>query len=564
MLRKLKSRRRISIATRLYFVVGLMGLLILVELFTLQFAMQKLSAVRAFVGGESLWSKAQKNAVFSLQRFATTKSERDYQMFLDYLSIPLGDREARMALEGITPDLEKARAGFLKGNIHPDDISPIINLLTDFYWVEEIAKSVTVWKAADEKIEELISAGKEFHAAVIHGQTKTAESIMEHVKNLNEELTVLEEDFSRTLAAGSRLLEKAVLILLSIAVLTVGLVSLSLTFFTARSISKGLGDLSHAANEIGHGRLDARVIPRSNDEISELADGLNRMGEMLKKSYGELEARVKERTEELAKLAEENARLYTEASLALKKRDEFLSLASHELKTPITSLLLQAQLLLRTSSGSQAESTAKQMKLAVFLERQLLRINELVEEMLDTSRIDLQKLSLKFEPHDLSGLVRDICERFKPQFAETGNRLSLEIEDAVKATFDSYRIEQVLTNLLTNAMKYAPGSEVRVSLRRCGAEVEISVHDHGPGVPAEDARRIFGRFERGVNPGLVSGLGIGLFISHAIVSAHRGRIQVDPSATTGARFVVNFPMEPHAASAMEAPEITRPAGLPAV
>lgn len=543
-----KPKRRLSIATRLYFVVGLMGLLILAELLTLRFAMHKLSAVRAFVGGESLWSKAQKNAVFSLQRFATTKSEKDYQQFLDFLAIPLGDHEARLALEKQPPDFETARKGFLKGNIHPDDVMPMIDLLVRFYWVEELDRAIKVWRAADLKLEEMISAGKEFHAAVLRGQTRTANAIMEHIKNLNEELTVLEEDFSRTLGEGSRYLENVVLTLLTITVVIVESIGLGLAFLTARAISRGLGELSQAAHAIGHGHLDTRVSPRGNDEITELAEGLNLMGEMLKKSYAGLEARVRERTEELAKLAGENARLYNDASLALKRRDEFLSLASHELKTPITSLLLQAQMLLRNASSPAGVAPEQLRKLGAFLERQLLRINELVEEMLDTSRIDLSRLTMRFEEHNLSDLVREICLRFEPQLAITGNELTLDVAPDLLASFDGYRIEQVLTNLLTNAMKYAPGSPVRVALRRSGEnELELSVHDGGPGVSAADSQRIFGRFERGVDPGRVSGLGIGLFIAKAIVQAHQGEIRIDPAVKSGARFVVTLPVRRAAA-----------------
>lgn len=544
------SKRRISIATRLYFVVGLMGLLILLELLTLRFAMQKLSAVRAFVGGESLWGKAQKNAVFSLQRFATTKSEKDYQQFLDFLSVPLGDHQARLSLEKNPPDREGARVGFLRGGIHPDDIDPIVDLLLKFYWVEDLEKAIQVWKAADLRLEELISAGAEFHSAVLRGQARTANQIMDHIKYLNDELQVLEEDFSRTLGEGSRFLETVVLTLLTIAVVTVESIGLGLAVLTARSISRGLTDLNRAAHAIGHGQLATRVAPRGNDEITELAAGLNLMGEMLQKSYGELEARVQERTVELAKLAGENARLYNDASQALRRRDEFLSLASHELKTPITSLLLQSQMLLRNAANplttpGPASSPEQLKKLASFLERQLLRINDLVEEMLDTSRIDLSKLTMRFEDQNLSDLVREICHRLEPQLSSAGLSLQLEVDDGLVASFDGYRIEQVLTNLLTNAMKYAPGAPVKVELHRRGEKnelLELAVHDRGPGIAPEDAERIFGRFERGVAPGRVSGLGIGLFIARAIVVAHQGRLYVDPAAPAGARFVVELPV----------------------
>jgi len=347
---------------------------------------------------------------------------------------------------------------------------------------------------------------------------------------------VLEEDFSLALGEGSRFLETVVLTLLTIAVVTVESIGLTLAILTARAISRGLNELNQAAQEIGHGRFDTVVVPKSNDEIGELAEAVSHMGGMLKKSYGELESRVRERTEELAKLAGENARLYSDASLALKRRDEFLSLASHELKTPITSLLLQAQMLVRGDSRKTLD--AEQLrKLAFFLERQLLRINELVEEMLDTARIDLSKLALRIENQDLSELMRDVSTRLIPQFEQLRSKLVLELEPGVRGNFDSHRIEQVLTNLFTNALKYAPGTKVTVRLGKKDGLIRFSVQDEGPGVPKGDEERIFGRFERGVAPGRVAGLGIGLYISRAIVTAHHGRIFLEE----GRRFVVELP-----------------------
>jgi two-component system, sensor histidine kinase len=538
---KRMPKRRISIATRLYFVVGIMGLLIVLELLTLRFAMQKLSAVRAFVGGEALWSKAQKNAVFSLQRYASTHDPKDFQQFLNFLSIPEGDHIARMELMKPEPDLKVVRKGFLQGRIHPDDIDPMINLLRQFYWVSQLDRAIQAWKAADQRLEELVGAGKEFQVAITAGQKKTAAAIMDHIKFLNEELTVLEEEFSLALGEGSRFLETLVLTLLTIAVITVESVGLGLAFFTARGISRGLDELNQAAHKIGHGRFDTKVEARSNDELGELAEAVSLMGEMLKKSYGQLEARVEERTQELAKLAGENARLYNDASLALKRRDEFLSLASHELKTPITSLLLQAQMLLRGTGGPPSPDQLK--KLASFFERQLIRLNDLVEEMLDTSRIDLSKLALRIEPHNLSELVREVSTRLEPQFAAVRSPLALEIDDNVRGQFDSHRIEQVITNLLTNALKYAPGTKITIKLENSGENMRLSVQDEGPGVRADDEERIFGRFERGVAPGRVSGLGIGLFIVRAIVTAHQGRIFLEKSGK-GAKFVMDLPRTP--------------------
>src|ERR1700693_2034265 len=122
MQRRFKMWKNVSISKKLYFVVGLMALLIGGELFTLRFAMRNLSAARAFVGGESLWSKAQKNAVFSLQRFGLTKNEKDYEAFLEALKVNEGDHQARLELFKEKPDATLLREGFLQGHIHPDDI----------------------------------------------------------------------------------------------------------------------------------------------------------------------------------------------------------------------------------------------------------------------------------------------------------------------------------------------------------------------------------------------------------------------------------------------------------
>lgn len=535
------SKKRISIATRLYFVVGIMGLLIVLELITLRFAMGKLSAVRAFVGGESLWSKAQKNAVFSLQRYASTRDEFDYQMFRQFLSIPEGDHIARIELKKPNPDLEVVRKGFLQGKIHQDDIDPMIDLLLRFYWVTHLDRAIQAWVAADGALAELIDAGEKYHAAVLKKDEKGAAALMNRVKDLNERLTELEENFSSALGEGSRFLESIVLTILTIAVIMVESIGLGLAVITARSISRGLNSLNLAAQNIGKGRFDISNLPRSNDEIGELAVAVEKMGGLLKKSYGELEARVQERTAELAKLAAENANLYDNASRSLERRDEFLSLASHELKTPITSMLLQAQMMIQ---NEERRSTAEQVKkFSVFLERQLLRINDLVEEMLDTSRIDLSKLALRLEKIDLSELIREVCQRLRPQFEQAQMELTLNIQSKIRGSFDSYRVEQVITNLLTNTLKYAQGKPVTVELKKEENFAVLSVADRGPGVAPEDQERIFGRFERGVDPGRISGLGIGLYITKAIVKAHNGTISLRSQPNGGANFVVELPLK---------------------
>ena len=479
--------------------------------------------------------------MFSLQRFATTRDEWDYKQYQQFLSVPEGDHIARMELIQPHPDLPTVRRGFRQGKIHPEDLDPMIDLLMHFYWVKQLNMAIQAWTAADLKLEVLVAAGTKYRAAVNRRDERSAGQVLNEIKVLNEQLTELEEDFSGALGEGSRFLERVVLSLLTIAVITVESVGLGLAILTARAISRGLNQLNAAAGAIGDGNFGENELPHSNDEIGELAESIERMSGMLQKSYGELEGRVRERTADLARLAEENARLYGDASRALERRDEFLSLASHELKTPITSMLLQAQMLLQ--GGESRTSPDQVRKFSQFLERQLIRINDLVEEMLDTSRIDLSKLSLRLEPLDLSALVTEVCQRLRPQFDQSGTPLDLDIEPAIAGRLDGHRLEQVLTNLLSNALRYAPGTKISVNLSRAAnGNALLAVSDRGPGISAQDRDRVFGRFERGQDSGRVSGLGIGLYISKAIVEAHGGRITVSETPGGGARFTAEFPL----------------------
>ena len=223
-----------------------------------------------------------------------------------------------------------------------------------------------------------------------------------------------------------------------------------------------------------------------------------------------------------------------ELRTALGARDEFLGIASHELKTPLTSLKLQLQLAQR-----REPETARALSVDKLLS-QADRLGRLVDDMLDISRINAGRLQINPAQVELGQIAREVLDRFAPQLAASGAALHAELQPGVYGTWDAFRIEQVLTNLLTNAMKYAPGRALEVSARSDGAVAKLIVRDEGPGIAPADRERIFGRFERASSPN-VSGLGLGLYISREIVKAHGGRIYADGDARGGAIFVVELP-----------------------
>lgn len=234
------------------------------------------------------------------------------------------------------------------------------------------------------------------------------------------------------------------------------------------------------------------------------------------------EAQARKRSELLA----------ADLQLAVRARDEFLGIASHELKTPLTALRMELQGALRR--GSPPDSAR--------LLRATDRLTRLIDDMLDIARIDAGKLSLTVHETELSPLVDDVIDRFEPQWAAAQMQVERDLQPGLFGVWDSYRLEQVLTNLFTNAMKYAPGAPVTVSAIRRGNFAVLTVSDRGPGIAQHDRERIFGRFERAVSERSVGGLGLGLYISQQIVRAHGGSIRVESHDGGGASFVVELPL----------------------
>ena len=248
-----------------------------------------------------------------------------------------------------------------------------------------------------------------------------------------------------------------------------------------------------------------------------------------------------------AAFAIDNAQLYCKAQESIRTRDEFLSIASHELKTPLTSMKLRAQQMERTlehpQDGSQLAQKVSGM-LEVF-DEQLKRLAHLVDHLLDVSRIDESRLSLRLDELDLGALALGVVAHLREQLEKTGGTLELVAPEPVVGRWDRLRMEQVLLNLLTNAMKYGAGRPIRVEVTRQGEQALLVVADQGMGIPRESQARIFERFERAASRNY-GGLGLGLFITRQLVEAHGGRIRVESKPGLGATFIVELPRWPPA------------------
>jgi diguanylate cyclase (GGDEF)-like protein/PAS domain S-box-containing protein len=282
--------RDISIARKLYFTVGTMALLIGVELFVLLFSLNTLSSLRAYVGGEGLWSKAQKDAVFHLYRYGVSRADKDYELFEQFMRVPGGDAKTRRELLLNNPNMEAARQGFLEGRNHPDDIQGMISLFIDFGNVSYIRKAIAIWADAEALAMQLLPLAKELREQVNSPAPSQdrIDKLLVSIYTINEKLTVFEDEFSFTLGEGSRWLERVVLKLLFITALTVETTGLLLTVSVSRGIQKGLTDIIRAAKSFSMGGLSARAMVLSRDEIGTVANSFNEMADNLQMRLGEL------------------------------------------------------------------------------------------------------------------------------------------------------------------------------------------------------------------------------------------------------------------------------------
>ncbi|MCP3059074.1 CHASE domain-containing protein [Myxococcus sp. K38C18041901] len=237
----------------------------------------------------------------------------------------------------------------------------------------------------------------------------------------------------------------------------------------------------------------------------------------------------------------EHRRLADEAQAAVRVRDEFLSVAAHELRTPITSLKLQLQLLFRQLRQPGPLDTERLERGVETCERQTTRLTKLVDSLLDVARLSSGRMELQLEDVELGELVRELARRFEMEAQSAGVRLEVDAPEPMTGRWDRLRLEQVLTNLMSNALKYGHGAPVDVRVLGDVELARVEVRDRGIGIAPEDAARVFDRFERAVSSRHYGGLGLGLFITRQLVEAHGGRIFLESHPGEGTTFIVHLP-----------------------
>lgn len=277
--------------------------------------------------------------------------------------------------------------------------------------------------------------------------------------------------------------------------------------------------------------LAVPVISNSRDVIGGLFFGHRESG-IFKSSHESIVASIASQ----AAVALDNARLFEEVKMLSAKKDEFIALASHELKTPLTTVKGYLQILSQSTLPDPTRFAGKCL-------RQVERLHSLVEEMLDVSRIEAGKLQLRIQPFDLKQLIMDVIDNFS--YTNKTHDIIFDPPDGtcfVKA--DKYRIEQVLVNLLSNAIKYSPNADkIYVRLEKNHASLTVRIKDEGIGLTPEQKSQLFRRFYRAVDAPNIVGLGLGLYLTREILLRHHGKIDVFSEEGKGSEFYFSLPLE---------------------
>ncbi|WP_158502099.1 AAA family ATPase [Vitiosangium sp. GDMCC 1.1324] len=257
-----------------------------------------------------------------------------------------------------------------------------------------------------------------------------------------------------------------------------------------------------------------------------------------RRPFGPADQALAEELARRAAIAIDNAHLYQEAQEGIRIREEFLGVAAHELKTPITSMNIGLQAVIRRRERPSEERV---MRVLQATDKQVRRLMRLVDDVLDVSRLHAGRLELYLERVDLVAVVADVMERFDESIVQSGSQVDVRADAAVVGLWDRSRLDQVVANLLGNALKFGEGKPIELSIARRGGSAELAVVDHGIGISPERLPHIFERFERAVPTRHYGGFGLGLYIVRSITEALGGSVHVESTPGQGSTFTVVLP-----------------------
>jgi signal transduction histidine kinase len=564
---------------------------------------QALSAARAYVGGESLWSKARSQAVAGLRAHASGRTQACVPMS-QALTVPLGDRAAREAMERSPVDRAAARDGFLRGGNSPDDVDGLIDLYRYFSWTPLLLPSIEAWRKGDELIERLRVIGERLCVEPVADPTApAARATLEELDQVDASLIELEKRFSASLGEASRLTGE----LLTAAILLLGLLlAAGSAWYVLRSLRAQIDqrralvdantrwELAAAAAGVGlfvwhpdtdaleldsrarhlydldaqtgpavdRRELQSRMHPDDRDEFQRLQQAALDRSETLRARFrvvrGDGVTRYLEAVGTLRDHGPAAAQMFgvlrdvtdevaasrlqlerDAAERSARARSEFLSRLSHELRTPLNAVLGLAQLLDLDKIEPLTSTQRTRVRMILDGGWHLLH---LVDDVLDITRIDSGQLSITPVPTDLRAVLQASLVLVETERA----RFGIRIDDCWPANppavlADPQRLQQVFVNLLSNGCKYnRTGGTLTLTLDESSDMLALGFVDQGPGIDAEQQAELFQPFKRLHQTVETPGIGLGLVIVKLLADQMQGSIEIESEPGRGARFTLRL------------------------
>ena len=464
------------------------------------FGMWFLSGVRAYVGGESLLAKAQKNAVYSLSEYALFRDEADYKKFERDIKIPLGDRKARLELQKRNPNLGAAYDGFVEGGNRPDDIEGMILIFLYFQRLSYFKRAVMFWREGDDDVARLQKIAAQLHQSISshQGSPPNIRPYLEKISRINDALTALESNFSFTLGEASRWLKRTLFWAMIAFLALIGLPSIYISLSIGEEIASGIREASIAAAKVAAGDLSARLPFAGNDELGRLAADFNHMAESLAQMEREMKS--------------------------------FSYSVAHDLRAPLRAIEGFSHFLIEDYSdrlGEQGKDYLNRIGLGC------QRMGQLIDDLLALANVTRQEM--KSEKTDLREIAKSVMEKIEE--AEPNRRVEFSVPARIEAFGDPGLLKIVLENLIGNAWKFTSKTEnarIEIGSTQKDGETAYFVKDNGAGFDMKYVDKIFDPFQRLHSQSDFPGQGLGLAIVSRIVHRHGGRIWAEGEVGKGA------------------------------
>lgn len=499
--------RDISISKKLNFTIGIMALLILMELFTLWFSLHLLSGVRAAVQQEGVWSKAQKDAINTLQQYAYSSDTLNHEKFIQFLEVNEWDRKAFLELKMDEPDPDKMWEGFVNSGVHPEDGNAIVDLFYYFNFISYVGECLDIFWTANELMVELRGLGNELHHNIVQNGPLDSEGIsvlFTRLRDLNTDLTVLEANFSGTLGEAARWLDNLVLKLLFAIALTVEISGIFLAISLSRGISRGINEVIRVSKRVAAGDFDEKAEVYSKDEIGVLASSFNEMIDEVNQINQELK--------------------------------QFAYIASHDLQEPLSTIANFNALLQDPNTGWDEE---KKNKVRRFIQDATLRMQGLIKDLMVFSRVGR---NVEMGTVNMQVVIQDVVDQMQDTIAKT--KAVITFSKLPTLIGNQIELNQLFQNLISNAIKFQKEDEIpQVNISYSGTANfhRFIVKDNGIGIPQKHQERIFAVFQRLHNANEYPGTGIGLATCKKIVNLHKGTLSVKSEEGKGSEFHFSFP-----------------------